>query len=182
MSTYEEDRSWSDQWIEKIKAIVGPLLLAPASFDKDVEQAADLIILKARDMRIGARVRRQGYAKDYSNEFTIRSHRDSGTKTEFDKILDGWGDWLFYGHQCYEDIWPWQVINLDSLRSALAKQGWAYIKKNKTPTLRWGGRSNGDGTSFCWFDLSSFPADPPILIAQSGEPPPLSEDSDKLPF
>jgi hypothetical protein len=176
MSSYEEDREWSDLWIEKIKATVGPLLLAPTTFDKDVEQAADLIVLKARDMRIGARVRRQGYAKDYPDEFTVRSHRESGAKTELRKILEGWGDWLFYAHQYYEDIWPWYVINLDSFRCALAVQGWAYFKHNRVPTIRCGQRENGDGTSFCWFKISSFPLDPPLLVAQSSGQPPYSDE------
>ena len=58
----------------------------------------DLVILKARSMAIGVRVRRPGYAERFPGQFTIRSHRESGAKTELRKIVEGWGDWLFYGH------------------------------------------------------------------------------------
>ena len=49
---------WSDIFLPQIKKIVGPLLLEPASFELDASEATDLVVLKARDMRIGCRVRR----------------------------------------------------------------------------------------------------------------------------
>jgi hypothetical protein len=52
----------------------------------------------ARDMRVAARVRRSGYAQRYPHQFTIRSRVASGAETELSRIVNGKGDWMFYGH------------------------------------------------------------------------------------
>jgi hypothetical protein len=57
MTAYRRDRAWSDAFIPAIKKIVGPYLLEPSSFEIDAQQATDLIVLLARDLRIAARVR-----------------------------------------------------------------------------------------------------------------------------
>lgn len=160
MSDYTTDRQWSDRFIPAIKRIVGPLLLEPADFGRDASEATDLIVLTARDMRIAARIRRLGYADKFGCEFTIRAQRDSGAETELSKIVNGWGDWLFYGHAAETEtsIERWMVIDLHAFRAAL-------IRRNKE--LKHGDKSNGDGTFFKWFDVRSFPPNPPILVAGS---------------
>lgn len=49
--SYANDRSWSDQFIPDIQAKVGPILLSPAPFHADAQQATDLMILQARDIQ-----------------------------------------------------------------------------------------------------------------------------------
>ena len=162
MPDYRSDRVWSDQFIPQIKQIVGPLLLDTAPLDVDAREATDLLVFSARDMRIAARVRRSGFADRYPFEFTIRAHRDSGATTELAKIVDGWGDWLFYGHDSGNGAFClWWLIDLHAFRAALIRQA-----TNGT-RLKTGDKANGDGTYFKWFDLRSFPAHPPILIASS---------------
>lgn len=158
---YEKNRLWSDRFIPQIKTIVGPLLLEPANFIRDATEATDLIVLTARDMRIAARVRRPGYADRYPFEFTIRAKLDSGSETELSKIVNGWGDWLFYGHACQQEknIERWMVVNLHALRAGLIRS-----RKN----IRFGNKDNGDGSHFKWFDVRSFPPEPPILVASGG--------------
>ena len=90
--SYQSDRSWSDQFLPQVRAIVGPHLLVPAPFELDAKEATDLMVLRARDMTIAVRLRRPGYADKYRYQFTIRSKRDSGSKTEMAKLLEGWGD------------------------------------------------------------------------------------------
>lgn len=145
---YEVDRRWSDAFIPAIKKIVGPLLLEESSFEVDTKQAADLVILNARDKTIAARVRRTGYADRYPYEFTIRAKRDTGAKTELEKIVDGFGDWMFYGHADKNgvDVSRWMVIDLSGLRAALIRQKAPYQKQ-----------SNGDGTHFIAFDIRKLP-------------------------
>jgi len=145
---YDLDRRWSDAFIPAIKKIVGPLLLEESSFEVDTKQAADLVILNARDKTIAARIRRNGYADRYPYEFTIRAKRDSGAKTELEKIVDGFGDWMFYGHANDNrvDIDRWMVIDLSGLRAALIR--------NKAPYQK---QSNGDGTHFIAFDIRALP-------------------------
>lgn len=154
--SYSSDRRWSDAFIPAIKKIVGPLLLEESSFEVDTQQAADLVILNARDKTIAARVRRAGYADRYPYEFTVRSKRDNGARTELEKMVDGFGDWMFYGH-AHEDgmnVSRWMVINLASWRAALIRKQAPYQKQ-----------SNGDGTHFVAFDIRALPQS--VLIAAS---------------
>lgn len=160
MAAYAQDRRWSDKFIPAIKRIVGPRLLSVTPDEIDCKQAADLMVFTARDMKIAARVRRPGFSDRYPYEFTIRARRDSGAETELSKIVNGWGDWLFYGHSNDEekDFALWWLIDLDAFRAALIRD---------KGSLRFGDKPNGDGTYFKWFDLRSFPEHPHILIGGS---------------
>lgn len=161
---YVNDRAWSDRFIDPIKQIVGPLLLEPSSFDVDTQKATDLVVLRAKDHMIAARVRRPGYADRYPNDFTIRSLRDSGARTELEKFVDGWGDWFLYGHADAAQVTlsRWMLIDLHAWRSALIRDG-----MRDSSTLRWKKKSNGDGTHFVSFDVRSFPSRPSILVSSS---------------
>lgn len=158
--SYEKDRTWSDKYLPYVKKIVGQYLLEPSSMDEDCKHATDLIVLKARDMRIACRIRRPGYGNIYPHEFTIRSARDSGAETELSKIINGFGDWLFYGHAKKEgiEVDPWFIINLHSFRAQLI---------NNPDIITYFEKSNGDGTHFVAFDIRSFEDKPEILIAKS---------------
>ena len=165
MPSYSEDRSWSDRFIPAMKQVIGPHLLEVSSFEVDTQQATDLVVMKANGVTIACRVRRPGYL-NYKNEFTIRRKRDSGAVTEMDKIINGWADWMFYGHavsNCDQLELPgfsaWYLINLDSFRAQLIK----YQK-----SLRFEKKSNVDGTHFTAFDMTSFQPHPPLLIASHG--------------
>lgn len=170
--TYTENRAWSDRYIPAIKTIVGPFLIDPAPLELDWREATDLIVLNARDMRIAARLRKPDILtlsrqKDWGWEwqFTIRLRVKTGAPTELQKIIDGFGDWMFYAHVVDEysmHFDPWMLINLHAFRAALIRDGNGRFK------LKWGDRDNGDGTHFRWFDVRSFPADPPLLIGSEG--------------
>lgn len=163
MSAYQKDRYWSDKFIPQIKTMVGPLLLEPSDLQRDAIEATDLMVLVAHDMRIAARVRRYGFADRYPWEFTIRARRDSGAETELSKIVNGWGDWLFYGHadegEGYVD--RWMIVDLHAFRAGLIRQAMNSVR------IKCGDKANGDGTFFKWFDVRSFPASPSILVASS---------------
>lgn len=159
VSTYRSNRSWSDQFIPHIKEIVGPFLMCVTPDEIDMTQAADLMVFTARDMRIAARVRRPGFADKYPYQFTIRAKLDTGTETELSKIVNGWADWMFYGHAGHDGgISLWWIVDLDAFRAALIRDKSRLVMGNK---------ANGDGTYFKWFDLRSFPRKPPILVAGS---------------
>jgi hypothetical protein len=142
------------------------LLLDGAAPELDRTEATDLIVLHARDMRIAARVRRYGYFERHGYEFTLRAKRNTGAKTELSKIVEGWGDWLFYGHadQAETIIAHWMIVDLHAFRAALIRRA-----ANGARVLC-GDKSNGDGTQFKWFDVRSFPSHPPILIAANHRP------------
>ena len=170
MSSYNENRTWSDKYIPAICKIVGPYLLTPSDFRKDTTQATDLLVLDARDMRIAARVRRKSkYYNQYKYEFTLRSRVKSGATTELEKVVNGLGDWLFYGFAGDDgiEIDDWWLIDLAAFRAAL-------IRRNDHKLLI-DHRVNKDGTEFHAFDLRSFPKSPSILIGSSHVLPYLQE-------
>lgn len=161
---YSINRIWLDRFIPEIRRIVGAHLLRVAPEHLDNRHATDLLMLEARDMRIAARVLRHGYASRYPYDFTIRSRLPSGNQTELAKIVDGEGDWLFYGHanaaKTGFDLW-W-LLDLRALRAGLIRHA-----SNGYP-ISSGDRVNTDGTCFKWFDIRSFPTEPPLVLATSG--------------
>jgi hypothetical protein len=159
---YEQNRSWSDQFIPQIKNIVGSHLLQAAPDALDMCQATDLLMLDGKDLRIAARVRRPGYAERFPHQFTVRSRLPSGGETELSKIVDGHGDWMFYGHaNPWGGLDRWWLIDLKAFRAALIRD------RTGSGTLRCGTQRNPDGTEFVWFDLHSFPQSPSIVVAAS---------------
>jgi len=139
---YDINRQWSDRFLPQIKHIVGAHLLEAAPDPLDMLQATDLLMLDARDMRIAARVRRPGYASRYPHQITIRSGVPSGAETELSKIVNGKGDWLFYGHSNADQtaVESWYLIDLNAFRAGLIRCG--------SKGLHWGTKCNPDGTRF----------------------------------
>lgn len=170
--SYRDDRLWSDEYLTAIRYIVGPHLLTPSPLEVDTKEAADLIVLRARDMTVACRVRRYGYEERYPWEFTIRSHRDSGARTELAKIVEGWGDWMLYAHasEAPGSLSKWFLVDLHVWRAEMQRDAWRAA--NSKPlrharSLR--NISNGDGTHFVAFDVRHFP--PNLLIASSHDIP-----------
>lgn len=160
---YRSDRQWSDAYLPAVRQIIGPMLLIPAPMERDVSEATDLIVLKARDMTIGVRIRREGYGARYPGQFTIRAKRDNGMKTELRKIIEGWGDWLFYGHASGpEAVNPWVLVDLHMLR-ALFIGNPKYL--HEPDDVSSGNKYNGDGTHFMWFDINHLPKE--IIVGKS---------------
>ncbi len=158
---YTRQRRWSDQFIPAIKRIVGPYLLEESSFEVDTKQAADLVVVKAKNLTIAARIRRASYYqnRNYRYQFAVRSV-NNGHKTELQKITDGWGDWMLYGFAANDDeqateIAHWRLLDLNVFRAACIR---------KTYTVRRG--DNGDGTAFVAFDIPSFPRELVITTSE----------------
>jgi hypothetical protein len=171
MSGYANDRSWSDRYIPLVASLVAPKLLIPAPFERDTKEATDLIVLTARDLKIAVRLRRQSQFKpEYGNQITFRARRSNGVATELEKIIGGFGDWFFYGWAFAEDppeIVRWFLVDLNAWRIQYSRALRRKVAGTK-PKLQWGEQSNSDGeTSFCWFDLATFDADPKVQIAGS---------------
>lgn len=168
--SYADDRCWSDNYVGIISRLIGPYLLVPAPIELDTKQATDLIVLRARDMTIACRVRRFGYAEKYPYDITIRSKRDSGAKTELEKIVEGWADWMFYGHATQDplSIYPWYLLDLHMWRREFIREGLRSALDKPTRYRRViQKQSNGDGTHFVAFDIRRFPAE--VIVAASHE-------------
>ena len=142
---------------------VGGHLLERAADPYDHFQATDLMMLDTGDLRVAASERRAGYARLYPHQFTIRSHVASGRQTELAKIVNGHGDWMFYGHSnaSQTGLESWWLIDPWAFRAVLIRH-MAY-----SPQIVMGDQANSDGTWFKWFDVRSFPAEPPLVVASS---------------
>ena len=115
---YINDRLWADQYIkqvkEKIISISSKLAFVnTAGFEKDTKFSTDLI-LKTIQGDSAVRLRRSHIK---FRDLTIRAKRDSGVKTELEKIKKGWGRWYFYGWVSQQDkIEDWIFVDLNKLR------------------------------------------------------------------
>jgi len=169
MSNIKCDWSWSDRFIPAIKQAVGPYLLATAPLEVDRHEATDLIVLRNTGQSIAARVRRGNYWQRFQHQITIRVKRDSGSRTEFRKIAEGFGDLFFYAFASPGDdpsFASWKLIDLKAFRGHLILN---------CEQIKTGEQDNGDGTYFRWFDLRSFPDSPKLVIASHGEQVPDSQ-------
>ena len=167
MSEWENDKRWSDRFVPEIKAILGQALIGPAPTEEDQERNTDLIVLTMDRVRIACRVRDHSYLEKYADEFTIRTQRPSGIKTESTKIVEGWGDFFFYGIADKNDerLAVWHLADLKVLRLTLFRMA-VSLPAGELPGIP---RQNRDGSSkFRAFRWDSFPLE--MIIAQSGQP------------
>ncbi|MEL7178511.1 MAG: hypothetical protein AAFN63_01655 [Pseudomonadota bacterium] len=164
MKDYATNRTWSDQFLPEVKRQIGAHLLKVAPDDIDRREATDLMMLDARDTRVAVRIRRPGYHQRYPHQFTIRSKVPSGAQTELSKVVNGHGDWMFYGHASADGqtLDSWQLLDLKAFRAALIRH-----VQNGYPIVH-GDQENWDGSAFKWFDVRSFPSEPPLVVAASG--------------
>jgi len=84
----------------------------------DLCEATDVYI--SPRTHTGMRIRRHKFFcnAEYRNQFTVRWKLPSGTRTEIDKIRDGYADWFFYGflNEDENDIIQFVLINFDIFR------------------------------------------------------------------
>lgn len=156
---WENDKRWSDRFLPEIKGILGLHLIGEPPLEEDAQHNTDLIVLRMEAVRIGCRVRRfNAYNHpDYRDEFTIREGRPSGAKTEMTKIIEGWGDYFFYGFadDAEANLEKWTLADLRVFRVAFMRH--IVMNDGDLPGQR---MSNHDNSSwfraFRWEDL---PAD-----------------------
>ena len=145
MIGWEKDKIWSDRFLPEIKGIVGRTLISEPPIEDDQQRNTDLIVLKLDAVRVACRIRKNEYLSRYGNEFTIRAGRPSGIKTELTKVIEGWGDYFFYGFSdTYEkSLAKWFMGDLKKFRIWYMRQ----LKKNHgvPPGKK---LQNRDGSSF----------------------------------
>lgn len=117
---YRSDRDWGDSYEHQVTAMLTRLLphlakieVAPTSLD---QKCATDFTLTVTGGHIAVRLRR---ATCGFRDFTLRALRDNGTKTELQKIKEGYAFRYFYGWTDYNrKIAEWMLVNLDTLRSS----------------------------------------------------------------
>lgn len=155
MKGWEKDKRWSDKFLPEIKRILGENLIGEPPVEEDQERNTDLIVLKMEAVRIGCRVRRFQYLEKYGNEFTIRVGRPSGIKTELTKIIEGWGNYFFYGFSNEKEtsLAQYALCDLNVFRLWFNRR----LMQNRG-AMPGNGQSNRDGSSsFIAFSLNALP-------------------------
>lgn len=135
-------KSWTDALLPRVKQILGVCLIAEAPFEDDARHGTDLIVLTLEAKRIAVRLRHADQAR-YAGEFTLRSSRPSGVKTELAKVVEGWGDYLFYGFEDADDpfgLSRWLLGDLKVFRL------W-FSEELGSQKRRWVVKDNADGSS-----------------------------------
>ncbi len=153
---FKRDFDWGRKYIVCIKRALCNFVLEEAPISLDQREATDLMILDAKDVRYACRMREAGYDKKYGYQFTIRTGRPTGAKTELAKILDGFGDRFFYGFASERGIAikRWCLIDLHTFR-----REYSYLAKKALH------RRNSDRTTFDAWDVRNCPAS--LLISAS---------------
>ena len=154
--TWERDKQWSDGFLPEIKRNLGEHLMGEPPVEEDQERNTDLITLWMSPVRIACRIRKPD-AWQYRDDFTIRYSRPRGTKTELTKIIEGYGDYIFYGHADEDghSLRAWGLGNLGALRIWFSR----YLATNngRVPGFS---MPNTDNSStfrvFKWNDIPEF--------------------------
>lgn len=173
MKPWEKDKRWSDQFLPEIKAILGQTFIGAAPPEEDMEHNTDLIVLRMEPLRIACRIRRANkYFNKYSDEFTIRTSRPNGVKTELRKIIAGWGDYIFYGfgddpgNLVWWSIGDLRVFSVWVFESIIKNHGGmpGIEQKNKD--------GSSDFRAFKWKDLPS-----EFIVNQAKQPRYIPKES-----
>jgi len=154
METWQDRKRWSDNFLIQIKRILGEHFIGAAPVEEDRKRNTDLIVLKLDPLRFACRVRKAHFMKEYSGEFTIREKTPTGNKTEFTKIMEGWGDYLFYGFADDEGLVCWRIGDLKVFRIAILR----HLSAKKA-MLGVQHTVPADSNVFRAFKWSEFPAD-----------------------
>lgn len=167
MKHWTEDKRWADRFMSEIKQILGLHLIGAAPEEEDCQRNTDLIVLRMDAVRIACRVRKNKYLEHYAGEFTIRSGRPNGSKTELQKVIEGWGNYLFYGiaNENESRLAAWTLGNLSAFRLELMRN--LLRSRGQLPGIA---KDNRDGSSsFHAFRWADFPG---MIVASSESLPP----------
>lgn len=170
----DEDKRWSDRFLPEIKSILGQHLISEPAIQEDMYHNTDLVVLKLEAVRVGCRIRRPFNSKGdyvypkYKDEFTIRSDRPSGNKTELAKIIEGWGNFFFYGWADDDEkcLQLWHLCDLNVFRLSFNY----YLVKNQGTIMgnTFKNIDKGESSSeFRVFRFDQFPAS--FIVAKREE-------------
>ena len=144
MFKFEEQFAWQERYIGTVVQLIAPHLITVSSPEVDKNKNGDLEIAFPRNGTVAVRLRTQKYAQ-YAGEVTFRSRSKHNGKTEISKIIDGYGDYFFYGHVGSENIiWYWHLLSLNEVRASFTRNS-SMLLRSQMP--------NGDGTWFLPFKV-----------------------------
>lgn len=151
---YKSERKWSDRLLPRIAGILGEVFIQVSPDIEDMQHNTDLMVLNNKNHRYAVRIRSNRYRK-WKDQFTIRCSVRGDVPTEFDKIMEGFGDYMFYGiaNENKDDLVCYAIIDLSVFRSVVESKPLSLYE-------------NQDGTRFFVFKYSSFPEE--LIIKREG--------------
>jgi len=171
---YEKQREWSDSYIPYVsQLIINGLHLNPnvwyilvTSFDQDTQEAADLILTDGKEeFMIALRLRNASYMDRYPFDFTVRREYTEGYKTEYEKIMEGFADMMFYGFRDGNNVVRWALLLMDEFRDQHEFVGGEWIPQDHIVFER---RDNKDGRNcFNGYDINTFKNKDKLILACS---------------
>jgi len=156
--TWSTDHAWSRRFTREITAILGTELIVEAPRDEDVLRNTDLLVLRLDAVRIACRVRRHAVLlqhRAFRDQFTMRAGRPNGVKTELSKVIEGWGDYIFYGFANADEtgLIAWLLGDLDVFRLWFNRR--IVADQGRLPGTQ---LENTDGSSsFVVFNIADLP-------------------------
>jgi len=148
-----------------------------SSLEDDLERNSDLIVaITIRNLnntdfiRIASRIRTYKFYEsiEFRNQFTFRSRSMYGkNKTEYQKVIEGWGDYFFYAFESEDrsKIIYYKIIDLRSFRWKLLNYYSKILKQvENDKEKKWNGKASGiptkkgnnDSTEFNYFNDKHF--------------------------
>ena len=120
LSEWQKDKDWADQYFQAIEQVVKKVADKIITFtiapeQDDISQATDYLITVEKGT-IACRIRKPDCKY---RDFTIRSWRKSGSKTELEKIKEGFGRWYIYAWANNKyGFSEWVLLDLNNLRAS----------------------------------------------------------------
>lgn len=169
--SWQNDKAWSDRFIPQIKRILGQHLIATADWRQDTRENSDLLVFECTPFRVACRIRRHAFLQTNPYEFTIRASRPSENKTELAKIMEGWGNFFFYGfsNKAETEVVNWFIGDLNIFRGAVVRD----IYRDKELFDRRKILNRDGSSSFYAWRRDEFP--PEFIKAKSTERIPVDE-------
>ena len=115
----KSDYGWQQKLLPEVKQACAMHLVAEAPAEEDMRRNTDLIVLRLDTIRVAVRLRRHRYLHEYGHQFTIRTSRDhSKNLIELAKVIQGWGDYMFYGFASddSQSLARWSLLDLSVFR------------------------------------------------------------------
>ena len=158
---WKQNKNWSDKYLTQIKRILGEHFIGEPPIKEDIHRNTDLMVLNMTGLRFGCRVRKEKYYENYKDEFTLRCKVYNGGKTELTKIIEGWGDYFFYGFANESCVFHWKIGDMKEFRLWFSRR---LAKNNgRVPgELRSNHDKSSDFMVFRWPELP-----PKFIYAQS---------------
>lgn len=149
MNSWQQDKNAADRFMPEARRVLAELFIRPADLHADLHEATDLKVFTIAPLTVAWRHRSADYLYRFPFDVTIRTSRPSGAKTEFAKILEGWGDFFLYsfGSIGAPHFLAYRILSLAALRAQVAVG----------PPLRSRDLVNCDGSSgFRAYDTRAF--------------------------